>query len=564
MELNQNLAQRRVFNSIAGVDPQSIEEYNKIIGSAVADIAADFGIVKVRYSIFASADMPITQNIPENLLLFETENEAGNPPVLFQYTFKEGTAVEFSVFIEAGKFLTEDEHWSLEIIFRQFYYILQALLPHLSCQCSDGEQIRLGYKGINDFIQFGNRLIAQGQAGQYTALYFNIHNFKSVYKYLTYMEANAVLEKYYEIVSNAVTKDELVIYLGSDNFTALIYDWNKDYFFDLIQNIIIKFEKDGETLSFPLGATIGAANLSEEKNAGDIMMNVTAAYQTARDNRVSFSYYDRNTSLEILEQKIILSKFSDAINEHEFFAMYQPKVDAKSQTLLGAEALVRWRHDNGFIMPGSFIPVFEKDGCVTTLDFYMLEEVCKFLAKLRSAGIDLVKISVNFSKRHLSDNKLVEEIAEIIDRYDIPHQYIEIELTEGEDFRNEELMKNVVNELNILGIKTSIDDFGTGYSSLSMLSSLQLDELKIDRSFIPQHEINDGDKSLLMLSSMINLAKNLGLTVVAEGVETKSQLEIIRDMDCDIVQGYIFDKPLTENDFIARIKQKVYALSSQN
>ncbi len=564
MELDRNLAWLRVFNSTAGVDPRSVEEYNKIIGSAVADIAGEFGIVKALYSFSAPVGvLRYARNIPENSVLFEAGGEANADPLLFQYVLKDGEIIEFSVFTEIGRQLAENERRSLEIIFRQFYYIFQAVLPCL--RDSSGEAITSTVSfGINEFIRFGNRLIAQGKIDKYTALYFNIHNFKSVYKALTYTEANAVLEKYYDFAANAVTNNELVVCLGGDNFAALIYERNKDYFFDLLQNMIIKYKKDGKTLSFPFGATVGAAMLSNEKSAGDIMMNITAAYQSARDNRISFSYYDRDTGLELLEQKIILSKFSDAIREHEFFAMYQPKVDIKSRTLFGAEALVRWKHDDAFITPDNFIPIFEKDGCVTVLDFYMLEEVCRLLSKLRSQGIDLVKISVNFSKRHLSDNKLVEEIAEIIDRYAIPHEYIEIELTEGEDFRNRELVKTVVDKLNTLGIKTSIDDFGTGYSSFSMLGSLDFDELKIDRSFIPQHDAKSGDKSILMLDSIISLAKNLGLTVVAEGVETEEQLEIIENMNCDIVQGYLFDKPLVESDFIDRIKRKVYVLNPEN
>lgn len=412
------------------------------------------------------------------------------------------------------------------------------------------------------FTQFANDVIAQGKINRYTALYFNIHNFKSVHKTLTYTEADKIMEKYCHIVANAVTEKELVARLGSDNFAALILDKNKDYFLDLIQNMVVSFEKNGRIMNFVFGATIGASDLGDEKSAGDIMMQINIAYHSARENRVLFSYYDQDSSLALLERNIILSRFPRAIKEKEFYSVFQPKVGAKSHEIIGAEALVRWNHDGGCIMPSNFIPIFENDGCITALDFYMLEEVCKFLCKLRDDGLDLVKISVNFSKRHLSNNKLVEEIVEVIDRYNIPHRYIEIELTEGENF-NQTTMKEIVDDLNALDVKTSIDDFGTGYSSLAMLNVLQLDTLKIDKSFMPTNEAKSGDKSMLMLQGVINLAKSLGLTIVAEGVETPRQLELIESMHCDIVQGYIFDKPLTEREFIQRLKKKVYTLEKQ-
>ncbi len=561
MELFQDLPRQRVFDSLSGFIPKSFDEYNSVIGKAAADIAELYNITEITYR-FSPPEGIYYPNIREqNIVLFSCKKRAEDKPVLFSYPFETGGKIEFSVYMSAGS--AREEIRTLEIIVRQFYYILSLLDMHLLHKefllTDSGAEI----PNVNAFIDFGNKLAQRGEAGNYTALYFNIHNFRSVNKTLTYPETNKIIEQYYHIVANAVTVKEMAAYLGGDNFVALILNSNKDYFFDLIRNMVIKYKKGGRETVFLFGATIGAASLCDEKDAGEIMMRANAAYQSARENRTSFSYYDRNTSLELLERKIILSRFPNAIREREFFAVYQPKVSAKTHAIIGAEALVRWNHEGGCIMPASFIPVFEKDGCVTVLDFYMLEETCAFLSKLRSKGIELIKISVNFSKRHLSNNKLVEEIVEVIDRYKIPHEYIEIELTEGENYHNNAIMKEVVDDLNFLGIKTSIDDFGTGYSSLSMLKNLRLDTLKIDRSFIPQNEPDRGDKSYLMLKGVVNLAKSLGVTIVAEGVETVEQLRLIENMNCDIVQGYLFDKPLTEDEFIERLKQKVYIIDEK-
>lgn len=534
-----------------------------LAGELIAEIAENYGISAARYTVLPTPELISGETISGNAVLFQHGEEIISEPIVFQYPFETNKIIEFSVSVQNSSSLSSDDCWTLEIIFRQLYYILEALLLSLSHKTANESPDEDNPVNLNTFLQFGNDLLRRQKGTEYTALFFNIHNFKSVHKSLTYTEGTKILDIYYRTVLNAVTKNEIIVRMGGDNFAALILDWNRDYFFDLIQNMVVEYEKGDQKLSFSFGATIGAAKLTDEKNAGDIMMRITAAYQSARDNRVSFSYYDKDTSLELLEHKIILSKFPNAINKKEFFLVYQPKVGVKSRELLGAEALVRWNHDGGCVMPGSFIPVFEKDGCITALDFYVLEETCRFLSRLRSEGIDMVKISVNFSKRHLSNNKLVEEIVDVIDRYDVPHKYIEIELTEGEDYHNHDVMREILDELNALNIKTSIDDFGTGYSSLSMLSSLPLDTLKIDRSFIPKDGTSIYDKSLVMLKGVVNLAKNLGLTVIAEGVETPRQLNMIEEMNCDIVQGFIFDKPLTEDEFVSRIKRKLYTLNEQ-
>lgn len=550
----------RIFDKISNMTPKTIEEYNTLAGGLIAQIAENYNISAARYAVLPTPELISDEIISSDAVLFQRGEEIISEPVVFQYPFETNKIIEFSVYVQNSSSISSEDCWYLEIIFRQLYYILEALLLSLSRKKTNESQTDDNPVNLNAFLQFGNDLLRRQKGSEYTALFFNIHNFKSVHKSLTYTEGSKILDIYYRTVFNAVTKNEIIARLGGDNFAALILDWNRDYFFDLIQNMIIEYEKGDRKLSFSFGATIGAAKLTDEKNAGDIMMRITAAYQAARDNRVSFSYYDQNTSLELLEHKIILSKFANAINKKEFFVVYQPKVGVKSHELLGAEALVRWNHDGGCVMPGSFIPVFEKDGCITALDFYVLEETCRFLSRLRSEGIDMVKISVNFSKRHLSNNKLVEEIVDIIDRYNIPHKYIEIELTEGEDYRNHDAMREILDELNALNIKTSIDDFGTGYSSLSMLSSLPLDTLKIDRSFIPKDGTSIDDKSLVMLKGVVSLAKNLGLTVIAEGVETPRQLNMIEEMNCDIVQGFIFDKPLMEDEFVSRIKRRLYIL----
>ncbi|MCH5204378.1 MAG: EAL domain-containing protein [Oscillospiraceae bacterium] len=550
--------QKRIFDETKCGQPKDLAEFNISAQKAVEEIAGSFGIIKAEYSLSLSRSCFSDMDYPRDLVLYDEKTETENEPLRFEYELYEGGRVEFVVYTKNE--LSSDERWLIEVDLRQLYYILNELVLELSCESLSLTDFQTGIPNSKAFMRFASKVVEEGKLSSYTALVFNIHNFKSVHRSFSYIEGNKVLKKYSRIIAEAVTKNEIVARTGGDNFIAMILNDHLDYFLDLLHNMVVFHEKDGDSMTFMFGATIGGLKLSDDYDVNDIMLNTSVAYQGARERRQMFNFYDKKLSENLMERKIVLSKFHKALIEKEFYAVYQPKVGVNDLKLHGAEALVRWKHEGKDIMPGKFVPVFEQDGCICMLDFFMLEEVCKFIRRLIDNGLKPVRISVNFSKRHLLNNKLVEEIAEVIDRYGIPHELIEVELTESENSHSQGVMSDVVNDLGALGIKTSIDDFGTGYSSLGMLKQLDLDVLKIDKSFIPEAPVSDNDKSFLMLKGIIALAKSLGFTIVAEGVETSAQFELIEGLGCDVVQGFIFDKPLSESDFIERIKNKDYVL----
>lgn len=557
-----NPVAQQAFDNIFGAYKSTLRhfsDFEKFVRSSADEFFSYCGIQRVEYGVALPPKILVPENAPKNAVLYETD--AGNSKVkeTFVYPVLGGEA-HFNVYLLYK--LSDEELKKLEIVIRQIFYILKSLTIELSYNKLMLTDYKMGITNVEGFLSFAATIISQKRIGYYTALYFNIHNFKSIHKELSYSEGNEALAEYCAIVSNAVSNDEIVSRVGSDTFVALVLDENRGYFIDLIRNMVVSYKsRNGMVYSFKFGATIGASILTDVDDPGEIMMQTSTAYQYAREQRETLGYYAPALREEIFARRSVLSKFSEALHNGEFYAVYQPKVSAKTHEIIGAEALVRWRQPDGCVMPNSFISILEADGCITSLDFYVLEKVCRLLSELIKENIEPVKVSVNFSKRHLANNKLVEEIVEVIDRYKVPHKYIEVELTEGEDFHNNEVMRSVVDELGNLGLKTSIDDFGTGYSSLAMLRTLAIDVLKIDRSFIPKPPINTGDRSYLTLQGVVALAKSLGLTIVAEGVETKEQLEVIENMGCDMIQGYIFDKPLSEEEFVERIKRKVYTLN---
>ncbi|MEG1158643.1 MAG: EAL domain-containing protein, partial [Christensenellaceae bacterium] len=214
--------------------------------------------------------------------------------------------------------------------------------------------------------------------------------------------------------------------------------------------------------------------------------------------------------------------------------------------VVGAEALVRWNHpEKGLISPMSFISLFEKNGFITKLDFYVFEEVCKLLREWINAGIRPVRISINLSRIHLFDPALCQALSNITAKYDINPSSLEIELTESAISEDETLLLDTLHKLRLAGFTLSMDDFGTGYSSLNLLKELPVDIIKLDGQFFKNCE----KRGMIVVEDIVRMAKRLDIVVVAEGVETQDQITFLKRINCDIVQGYFYARPMCIEDF---------------
>ena len=257
--------------------------------------------------------------------------------------------------------------------------------------------------------------------------------------------------------------------------------------------------------------------------------------------------YDDELRKDLLLKQLILGSADEALAKGEFVVYFQPKHDFRTDRTCGAEGLVRWIHpDIGFMSPAVFIPLFEQNGFISKLDFYVWETVCRTLKKWERDGVPVVPVSINVSRRDFEVAELAEKIIELVDRYELPHEMIHIEVTESAYSDDPERIKRVVKTLHDEGFVIELDDFGTGYSSLIALSSMDLDILKLDRSII-QNDIPGSEKNILEFS--MQLAKMLHLKTVAEGVETKEQMERVSALGGDYIQGYYYSKPLPAGEF---------------
>jgi EAL domain-containing protein (putative c-di-GMP-specific phosphodiesterase class I) len=281
-----------------------------------------------------------------------------------------------------------------------------------------------------------------------------------------------------------------------------------------------------------------------------------AMYSVKSESKGRFRFYDEKLYERIRKRLDIEHELSRALEEDHFVMHYQPRVNAGSGELVGMEALVRWIHpERGMIPPNDFIPLAESTGMILALGELLMNKTCAQLAEWIAQGLPVVPVSVNVSARQFNEGKVKDVVAACLSRYRIPAGLLEIELTESAMMGDFDTVIEEVHAINALGVKIHVDDFGTGYSSLSLLHRLEMDVLKVDRAFTSQ--LGNGQDGRIFFAAIVSMAKALGMSVIAEGVETAEQLRILQGLDCDEIQGYLVSRPLPADQVPAMIRKRM-------
>ena len=275
----------------------------------------------------------------------------------------------------------------------------------------------------------------------------------------------------------------------------------------------------------------------------------------------AFEIYSPRIEEKINYEHKIERRMEDAVKNDEFFVMYQPKIELSTDKIIGAEALVRWNSSDpelGFLSPAKFIPLFEKNGFIEELDFIVYEKVFKFLRNQIDIGNNVVPISVNMSRNHTKNDKINNFISRFVstfNKYNLSPDLVEVEIVEESVANDKIILQQVIDALHNNGFSIAMDDFGKGESSLNMLSSIPIDVVKFDQNFLRNN--SSLEESSDFITSLVDLGKKLNKKTVFEGVETKEQRDFLRSINCDVVQGYFYSKPLSENDFIQFVKDHI-------
>lgn len=387
----------------------------------------------------------------------------------------------------------------------------------------------------------------------YRIVCFDIQNFRYLNESYGHMKADEVLRLIVRNVQKDLGTRETFARIGADRFIALVVDDGRTE--ERLLRIEERIAKGAasEMINYPIKIKCGFYEVKDRKENIAAMVDKAnlARKSVTGDGKELMAVYEDSLMEETRRREFIESKMEMALITGEFVVYLQPKWDMHADHIVASEALVRWKQKGGSIIPpNDFIPIFEKNGFIEKIDFYMLEEVCKYIRKMLDEGRDVYPVSVNQSRYLLHDPQYTLNVQQILLKYKIPKGLIELEITETVFFQERERMLEVMEELKRLNLDLSIDDFGSGFSSLNLLRDMPFDVLKIDRGFL--NETNGSESGKFILRKIVEMADGLGIRVICEGVETKEQVDMLLDIGCNYAQGYLYSKPIPKEEFIDR------------
>ena len=418
-----------------------------------------------------------------------------------------------------------------------------------------------GYSNIRKFTYTVDQIGNEQGLSEFCVARIDLKHFSLINQELGRDLSNKVMKEYIRQLEEASGEGGIVSRLGGDNFVMLFRKKNQDQVIRLFEGTPIGIG-DTDEGRVMLSAHAGVLVIPDDyyyHEFGDLMDRIINAYNAAKSGTRGDIVFSNDRMLEQKEHAMRIKQiFPVALQNEEILIFYQPKISVSTNTIVGAEALSRWYHNGKLVMPMDFIPVLEQSMDICKLDFYVLDHVCRDIRRWLDEGKPAVRISVNLSRRHLIDLDLLDRILSIVDSHRVPHHFIEIELTETTTDVEFKDLKRIVTGLQEAGIYTSVDDFGIGYSSLNMLREIPWNILKVDKNFLPLSEQAAQNRQNIMFHHVVNMAKEIGLTCVAEGVETREQVDILRKNGCEIAQGFYYDKALPVREFEKRLVRNSY------
>ena len=396
-------------------------------------------------------------------------------------------------------------------------------------------------------------------------LHFGIDQFKTINQGFGHAIGDQLLLEVSERLARVMYEIDTVSRVGGDEFLILVHSIQDtqdtaSIVKKIIESLQQPFTLNGQVIY--LTASIGVAVYPNDGAAeDDLLRNADVAMHRAKEDlgRGNYQFFCEDMNFRAMHKLSLESDLHRALEQDEFHLHYQPQVDIQNNAIIGAEVLIRWNHpEKGNIPPGEFIPAAESCGLIEPIGDWVLQTACRQHLAWIDAGLPPIRLAINLSARQFQRGNMVKTVAEALAENAMQPDYLELELTESMLMHDVENTVKTLHELKIMGVRLSIDDFGTGYSSLSYLKRFPLDILKIDRSFVK--DMGTPSDNGEIARAIIAMAHALNLEVVAEGVENQRQLELMRDFQCDFIQGYFFSRPVPADDFAKLLKAKTLGL----
>jgi diguanylate cyclase (GGDEF)-like protein len=389
---------------------------------------------------------------------------------------------------------------------------------------------------------------------QPTVLMVDLDGFKDVNDTLGHAVGDLLLVEVAQRLRTCVREDDIVARLGGDEFAFLLTDAAPNVGEDTAERIAAALARPFviNDLAMDIEASVGITTARPDQDLTDVVRDADVAMYVAKENGFGYSRFEAKHVDGTATRVTLMGSIRRALDAGEIVLHYQPKIEVGTGRIIGAEALARWQHPTrGLLPPSEFIPVLERTSLVHPFNSYVLTHALQ-QARVWMDNLYPIPVAVNVTARCLLDPAFPEEVAQGLLAAGVPGQLLCIEITEGTIIANPEATIDVLRRVRALGVRTSIDDFGTGYASMANLKILPVDEVKVDRSFVHDMALSDADE--VMVGSAIHLGHDLGLTVVAEGVEDQATLDALADLGCDVAQGYYFAQPLDPATFSSWVR----------
>lgn len=410
-----------------------------------------------------------------------------------------------------------------------------------------------GDMNIYRFRQRAEQLIQSAPPSSYYMVSLNMKSFKLINAKFGHDEGDRTLRHMSNVIKRNLNFGELAARSEADNFNLCLRTDSQQDLQERLNRIRQQVNSFNKNTSIPyhLNISLGAYLISDTKlNISTMIDFANIARKNKPEEKGDVCFFYDETLIQKLQMEQDLANIMEAsLKNGDFKVYFQPKVRLSDGKIGGVEALIRWEHpDRGMIFPSDFIPVFEKNGTICKLDLFVFEQVCRFIHRRFVNGDSVFPVSVNLSRQHFKNVNFLSEFETIKNKYQIPDGFIELEMTESIIFDGGEIsyVKNMVDQVHKAGFHCSLDDFGFGYSSLSLLSEFDVDTVKLDRRFFVDETAK---RAKWVVEAIVNLTKKLHIQTVAEGIESASQLDALRQMGCDMVQGYVYSKPLPIQEF---------------
>lgn len=439
------------------------------------------------------------------------------------------------------------------MIFLSIFLVVAAMIAYLIIFSSQRRLVqRLAYRdsvtGGANYAYFKRQLLAKSRNRRGYIVSMDIQHFSNITITAGSAAADDMIKKTWELIKQSIKDNEYAARVRDDYFVMLLnmsddtdVSRRLEQLSDEVHDLAIAYDAPGVRACFGIYPMENITALDDSYNKAKI----GCAFAKERHDKC-YAFYSELDHEELLKNQQLEERFNFAIANHNFEVWYQPKYSASTKEIVGSEALVRWRETDGkLIPPGRFIPLFERDGYISRLDEYVFREVCHNQKYWLDKGFKVCPVSVNISRATIYGANVVDKYLGILDSFELPHEYIQLEVLESAISGNADIAK-ILERFRLSGVHILMDDFGTGYSSLATLNMHCFDTLKLDKSLIDCIGGKDGET---LLHYVIKMGRHLGLHITAEGVEYESQLSYLQEQKCDDIQGYLFSKPLHVMDY---------------